>query len=63
MAQNGGITIDKDGQKVILHDADEAKLAAMGKKQEMERNFNIFSMFGMCFCIIATVCLTWVYGG
>lgn len=55
MAQNGAITIDKDGQKVILHDADEAKLAAMGKKQEMERNFNIFSMFGMCFCIIATV--------
>jgi len=28
-----GITIDKDGQKVIIHDADEAKLAALGKKR------------------------------
>ena len=28
-----GITIDKHGQKVIIHDADEAKLAALGKKR------------------------------
>jgi hypothetical protein len=28
-----GITIDKHGQKIIIHDADEAKLAALGKKR------------------------------
>jgi hypothetical protein len=27
------ITIDKEGHEIILHDADEAKLAALGKKR------------------------------
>lgn len=63
------VTVDRDGHEIIIHDADEAKLAALGKKrtlpvlhishlEEMARNFNIFSMLGMCFCIIATVDLS-----
>lgn len=28
-----GITIDKDGHKIVIHDADEAKLASLGKKR------------------------------
>jgi len=28
-----GVPVDKDGHKVIIHDADEAKLAALGKKR------------------------------
>jgi len=34
-----GITIDKDGQKIIIHDADEAKLAALGKKRNSPMSF------------------------
>jgi hypothetical protein len=28
-----GVTIDKEGHKIVIHDADEARLAAMGKKR------------------------------
>jgi len=35
------ITIDKDGQKIIIHDADEAKLAALGKKRNSSMIFKI----------------------
>jgi UDP-glucose 6-dehydrogenase len=27
------ITMDKEGHKIVIHDADEAKLAALGKKR------------------------------
>jgi hypothetical protein len=27
------VTVDKEGHEIILHDADEAKLAALGKKR------------------------------
>lgn len=33
-----GITIDKHGQKIIIHDADEAKLAALGKKRTIKHD-------------------------
>jgi predicted regulator of Ras-like GTPase activity (Roadblock/LC7/MglB family) len=35
------ITIDKEGHKVIIHDADEAKLAALGKKRNDSTTFNV----------------------
>lgn len=58
---------DKEGHEQIIVDEDESKLASLGKKrkrpgdvtfltiEQMARNFNIISMLGMCFCIIATV--------
>ena len=51
MYQNEVSPIDK----IVLHDADEAKLSVLGNKQEMDCNFNLFSIFEMYFHSIATV--------
>jgi len=29
------VTVDREGHEIIIHDADEAKLAALGKKRTL----------------------------
>ena len=48
-------TIDNEGHKIVLHDVTEVKFARLGKKHDMQWNFNIFLIFGMCFCVVATM--------
>jgi hypothetical protein len=37
MSEIGKIALDTEGHEIILHDADEAKLAALGKKRIVSR--------------------------
>lgn len=42
------------GKMDMMRDEDEARLAALGKKQVMKRNFNIWSLIFMAFCTSVT---------